>query len=97
MAVSDALKLALNGGGFGKTNEPYNWQYSPITHFSCTIGNQFEILMLVEMLELGGFNVLSANTDGIVCQFDRSMDDKYYEIIRMIRCHIVILIVGINQ
>jgi len=78
-AINEALKSALNGGGFGKTNESYNWQYSPFSHFSCTIGNQFEILMLIEMLELEGINVISANTDGIVCHFDKELDDQYYE------------------
>ena len=34
------------------------------------------------MLELEGINVVSANTDGIVCLFDESLNDKYYEI-----CH----------
>lgn len=32
------------------------------------------------MLELEGINVISANTDGIVCHFDKRLDDKYYQI-----------------
>jgi hypothetical protein len=78
--LSETFKLALNGGGFGKTNDRENWQYAPFVHFSCTIGNQFEILMLIEALEVEGIHVISANTDGIVCLFDRSRLDKYYEI-----------------
>jgi len=81
--VAEMLKLSLNGGGFGKLNEPTNWQYDPFAAFSCTIGNQFEILMLIEALEVeGGIHVVSANTDGIVCLFDKNKLDKYYEI-----CH----------
>lgn len=80
--LSETFKLALNGGGFGKTNERNSWQYDPFVHFSCTIGNQFEILMLIEELEINGIHVISANTDGIVCLFNRSQLDKYYEI-----CH----------
>lgn len=78
--VSEMLKLALNGGGFGKTNEPNNWQYDPLVTYYCTIGNQFEILMLIERLELAGIHCVSANTDGIVCLFEARLEDKYKEI-----------------
>jgi hypothetical protein len=78
--LAEMFKLALNGGGFGKLNEQYNWQYDPFCAFSCTIGNQFEILMLIEMLELNKIHVISANTDGIVCLFDNSLSDTYYKI-----------------
>lgn len=78
--VSEMLKLALNGGGFGKTIDPTNWQYGPEVGFGCTIGNQFEILMLIEWMELAGIKVVSANTDGILCLFDRSLEGKYKEI-----------------
>lgn len=78
--LSETFKLALNGGGFGKTNDPDNWQYDPFVQYSCTIGNQFEILMLIEMLELRGIHVVSANTDGIVCLFNKNLSDTYYEI-----------------
>ncbi len=45
-----------------------------------TIGNQMEILMLIEKLEINGIHVVSANTDGIVCLFDKSLDKLYYKI-----------------
>lgn len=81
--IAEMLKLSLNGGGFGKLNEATNWQYDPFAAFSCTIGNQFEILMLIEALEIeGGIHVVSANTDGIVCLFDKSKLETYYRI-----CH----------
>jgi hypothetical protein len=79
-AIDEAFKLALNGGGFGKTGEPTSWQYDPFVSMSVTIGNQFEILMLIEMLELKGIHVVSANTDGIVCLFDKSKEEEYYKI-----------------
>lgn len=78
--VADMLKLALNGGGFGKLNESTNWQYDPFCAFSCTIGNQFEILMLVESMELNHIHVVSANTDGIVCLFKHDLLDTYYKL-----------------
>lgn len=80
--LAEGFKLALNGGGFGKTNEEGSWQYDPFVTFACTIGNQFEILMLIEDLELNGIRVISANTDGIVCLLGKHLEDKYYEI-----CH----------
>ncbi len=80
--LAETYKLSLNGGGFGKTNERSNWQYDPFVHFSCTIGNQFEILMLIESLEIEGIHTVSANTDGIVCLFDKDKLDTYYKV-----CH----------
>lgn len=78
--LADSFKLALNGGGFGKTNENTSWQYDPVVTFFCTIGNQFEILMLIERLEMAGIHCVSANTDGIVCKFKKDLNDKYVEI-----------------
>lgn len=79
-AYDEAYKLALNGGGFGKTGESTSWQYDPFISMSVTIGNQIEILMLIESLEIEGIHIISANTDGIVCLFDKSMEDIYYRI-----------------
>lgn len=78
--LSDMYKLALNGGGFGMTNLRTSWQYDPFVHFSCTIGNQFEILMLIEAMEVAGIHVISANTDGIVCLFPEELNTKYKEV-----------------
>lgn len=75
--IAEMLKLSLNGGGFGMTNVDTNWQYDPFVQFSCTIGNQFEILMLIEMLEVVGIHVISANTDGIVCLFPKEKEEDY--------------------
>lgn len=78
--VAEMLKLSLNGGGFGMLNMRESWQYDPFCAFSCTIGNQFEILMLVEAMELNNIHVISANTDGIVCLFDKSLLPTYYKL-----------------
>jgi hypothetical protein len=82
-------KLALNSGYFGKTNEMTNWQYGPEVAFFCTIGNQFEILMLIEMLELNGIKCISANTDGIVCLYPNDKEEVYIQ-----TCHEWEAIVG---
>lgn len=60
--------------------EPTSWQYDPFSSMSTTIGNQFEILMLIEMLELRKIHCLSANTDGIVCLIDKSQFETYKEV-----------------
>ena len=91
-SIADTYKLALNGGGFGKTGEPSNWQYDPFVSLSCTIGNQFEILMLIESMELANISVKSANTDGIVCLFNKSQEEEYYKI-----CKEWEIIVGNNE
>lgn len=78
-SISEALKLALNGA-YGKTREITSWMYDPEVTYKCTIGNQFEILMLIDSLEKNGIHCVSANTDGILCLFDKSLDEKYYEI-----------------
>lgn len=75
--IEESYKLALNGGGYGKTGEPNSWQYGPEVMYACTVGNQFEILMLIERHELTGIRVISANTDGIVCLYPKHLEEIY--------------------
>jgi len=91
-AINEAYKLALNGGGYGKLGEEYNWQFDPFIMNQVTIGNQVEILMLIEALELKGIHVVSANTDGIVCLFDKSLENIYYQV-----CKDWEIVVGNNE
>jgi len=81
-------KLSVNGA-FGKLNDKTSWQYDPYSLHKCTIGNQFEMLMLIETLELAGIHIVSANTDGCEVLFDKSLESKFYEI-----CHAWEAIVG---
>lgn len=62
---SDSFKI-VNNGTFGKTGSPYSVLYSPRLLIGTTITGQLSLLMLIERLDLAGFNVISANTDGIV-------------------------------
>lgn len=78
--VAESLKLSVNGGAFGKLNDTYSVQYDPYPHFQCTIGNQFEILMLIEWLTVEGIEILSANTDGALCKLPVDKQDKFMEI-----------------
>lgn len=67
---SDAFKI-VNNGTFGNTGSPYAVVYAPKLMISTTITGQLSLLMLIEELTLNRFNVISANTDGIVTVIER--------------------------
>ena len=73
--LSDSYKLSLNGT-FGKTSSKYSTIYSPKFMIQTTLSGQLSLLMLIEVLELVGIPVVSANTDGVVikCPRDRLGD-----------------------
>lgn len=79
-SVAEALKLSLNGGGYGKTNEAYSWQFDPLVAMSVTLTGQLSLLMLIENLEEEGMHVVSANTDGIVTLVSKKEVNKYYDV-----------------
>lgn len=79
-SIQDAFKLALNGGSFGKLQDKSNWQFDPFACFKVTIGGQIDLIMLIERLYLAGINVISANTDGIVCLFDKTQEEMYKKV-----------------
>lgn len=62
---SDGLKIVLNGT-FGKLFSKYSILYAPELGIKTTLTGQLALLMLIEMLEMSGIPVVSANTDGIV-------------------------------
>lgn len=72
MVTADSLKIASNGT-FGKTSNPYSIVYDPRAMVQTTISGQLSLLMLIEMLDIMGFEVVSANTDGIItlCPVDQ--------------------------
>jgi hypothetical protein len=74
-SVADSLKIVINGC-FGKLGNPFSIFYSPDLLIQVTITGQLSLLMLIEMIELAGISVVSANTDGIVklCPPDRYDD-----------------------
>lgn len=63
--VADALKIVVNGS-FGKLGSMWSILYAPDLMIQVTISGQLMLLMLIEMLELNGVQVVSANTDGVV-------------------------------
>lgn len=81
-AISEAYKLGLNGGGYGKTGEESSWQYDPKVMMTVTITNQLALLMLCEDYLDNGIEVISANTDGVLILFDKDKDELVKEIDR---------------
>ena len=61
---ADTIKIVVNGS-FGKLGSKWSKLYSPHLLIQTTITGQLSLLMLIERLDVEGFNVLSANTDGV--------------------------------
>lgn len=72
--VAESLKITINGT-FGKLGSVYSAIYAPDLMIQVTITGQLTLLMLIELLELSGISVVSANTDGIVIRCPRSKKD----------------------
>lgn len=68
---AEGLKIALNGGGFGKLGSPYSILFAPHLLLTVTLTGQLSLLMLIEWAEAAGISVVSGNTDGIVFQCPR--------------------------
>lgn len=78
--VNDSMKIMINGT-FGKLGSVYSIFYAANLLLQTTITGQLALLMLIEMLERCGIPVISANTDGIVMNFDRQKEDYVKQII----------------
>lgn len=76
------LKIAINGT-FGKLGNVYSTIYSPNLLMQVTITGQLGLLMFIEMLELEGIPVVSANTDGVVMRCPKSKGNVYQMVVAM--------------
>ena len=77
----NVYKLAMNGGGYGKTGSDYGWQKDKLVMFKVTFRGQLSLLMLLEEYYLlGNIELISANTDGIVIHYPKHLDDKVQKI-----------------
>lgn len=76
---ADGLKITINSI-FGKLGSEHFWLYDPKQFLSTTISGQMGLLMLIEGMYLNGIEVISCNTDGVVCRIDKKLEGKYYEI-----------------
>lgn len=79
--LADKLKLLANSS-YGRTGSKYSTFYDAEGMLRVTLTGQLTLLQLVEMFELCGIPVISANTDGVTCRFNRSKIDLYNKIIK---------------
>lgn len=73
--ADQGLKITINGT-YGKLGDTFSNIYAPDLQAQVTISGQLFLFMLIEMIELAGIPVISANTDGVVikCPADRYSD-----------------------
>lgn len=78
---AELLKLAMNGGFYGNTNNQYTPMFDMQCMLSITINGQLMLLMLCEELMQIGVKIDMCNTDGITILYDKSLDDQVNVII----------------
>lgn len=79
-SLAEGLKIAINGV-FGKFANIWSklYQYNFVTQ--TTISGQLYLLMIIEALWIEGIEVVSANTDGIVCKVRKTDYRKFAAIV----------------
>lgn len=75
---ANGKKIVVNGAG-GKYSDPYSTLYDPRLTIQQNLTGQLDLLLFIEILNLCGFTVISANTDGIVTLVPKDKEDKYLE------------------
>lgn len=80
-AVADSLKITINGT-FGKLGSMYSILYAPDLLAQVTLSGQLSILMLIEMLEMYGCEVVSGNTDGICIKVHETKVDVMRAVVK---------------
>lgn len=71
------LKLALNGGGFGASNDKYSPFYDPQYTMAITVNGQLTLCMLIESIcNLPQVTVLQANSDGATFKIPREYEEE---------------------
>lgn len=73
---ADALKIVINSI-YGKTGDENSWLYDPKAMYGVTINGQLFLLDLIERLEIHGFEVVYANTDGVTAKVPTGRRDEY--------------------
>lgn len=79
-AIAETLKIVINGS-FGKFGSPYSLLYAINLMIQVTLTGQLSLLMLIERLFLHDFEVISANTDGVVTKVSRARRAEFEAII----------------
>lgn len=79
--IADSLKITINGS-FGKLGNKYSTLYAPQLMLQVTITGQLVLLMLIEMIENAGIEVISGNTDGFISKYNKSRHEEVRAIIK---------------
>lgn len=75
------LKIFINGTS-GKFSDFWSKMYSPDLTIQVTVTGQLGLLLFIEMLTVAGFEVISANTDGVVTIVPTNRMDNFNEIVK---------------
>jgi len=81
--TASTLKITINSGGFGKMGFENHWVYDREAMVKVTINGQLFLLMLIEWLTEAGFEVISANTDGVITKIPRDREEVFDSICRL--------------
>lgn len=73
---ANLLKLAMNGGFYGNTNNEWTAMYDPQAMMSITINGQLLLLMLCEQLIDIGVEIDMCNTDGVTIIYDEALESQ---------------------
>jgi hypothetical protein len=72
----EALKIVVNAI-YGKLGSKDSFLFDLKALYEVTVNLQLCLLKLIEMFELNGIEVISTNTDGVVCKFKKDKRDIY--------------------
>jgi len=72
----NAIKLALNGALFGKSNDEYSPMYDTKFMLDITINGQLLLCMLAEKITDLNIKIIQINTDGILVKVHSSLREK---------------------
>lgn len=82
-AMNNTLKLAMNAGGFGKTNSKYSPFYDPMHTMKITINGQLMLCLLAEgLMTIPDLKIIQANTDGVTIRVPRAVSNQVDNICR---------------
>lgn len=79
-SAAELLKLAMNGGFYGNTNNEYTPMYDPRAMLKITMNGQLLLLMLCEALIDIGVVIDMCNTDGITILYPKELHEQVEEI-----------------
>lgn len=76
---ADILKIVVNII-YGKLGAVMHWLLDFAAMYKVTLNCQLGLIMLVEDFSMADFEVISANTDGVVCKVPNDRRDEYFKI-----------------